>query len=110
MGTSMKTRTMKFEGNEYKYTTPMRAIRAKCIDCSGGDMREVRLCPSKTCELYPFRMGTNPFMSGLHKESTETNAQQTEHEEQSVSSPKEMDLPGLEPDLLGSRPHRRRTT
>jgi hypothetical protein len=40
--------------------TPVQAIRAKCIDCSGGQRAEVRLCPIAECPLYPFRMGRNP--------------------------------------------------
>ncbi|MFA7430616.1 MAG: hypothetical protein WCZ23_10710 [Rhodospirillaceae bacterium] len=42
------------------HTTPIRAIRAKCLDCSAGQPLEVRLCPRTACELYPFRMGKNP--------------------------------------------------
>ena len=37
--------------------TRKKAIRAKCIDCSGGNTAEVRNCPIKKCALYPFRMG-----------------------------------------------------
>lgn len=40
--------------------TPVRAIRAKCLDCCCGQMQEVRLCPCSDCPLYPFRMGRNP--------------------------------------------------
>lgn len=42
-------------------TSPLRAIRAKCIDCSGGSLSEVRLCPCKRCPLWPFRNASNPF-------------------------------------------------
>lgn len=42
-------------------TSPLRAIRAKCIDCSGGSISEVRLCPCKHCPLWPFRNSSNPF-------------------------------------------------
>lgn len=45
--------------------TPLRAIRALCLDCSGGSAREVRLCVIPHCPLYPFRMGKNPNRSGL---------------------------------------------
>jgi hypothetical protein len=38
----------------------LKTIRRKCIDCSGGSTTEVRLCPCKTCALWPFRMGVNP--------------------------------------------------
>jgi hypothetical protein len=40
--------------------SPLRAIRAKCIDCSGGNMAEVRRCTVYRCAVYPFRMGRNP--------------------------------------------------
>lgn len=36
-------------------------IRAKCIDCSGGEMAEARKCVSTKCPLWPYRFGTNPF-------------------------------------------------
>jgi len=40
--------------------TPVKAIRAYCLDCSNNQPKEVRLCPNTTCPLYPFRMGKNP--------------------------------------------------
>lgn len=40
--------------------TPLKAIRAKCLDCSGGSVLEVRECPVKTCALFPYRMGKRP--------------------------------------------------
>lgn len=41
--------------------SPLRAIRAKCFDCSGGSRQEITLCPVKGCPLHPFRSGKNPF-------------------------------------------------
>jgi hypothetical protein len=41
-------------------TTPMKAIRLKCLDCSAGSAHEVRLCGIKACSLYRYRMGKNP--------------------------------------------------
>lgn len=38
----------------------MKAIRAKCIDCSGGNHAEVRKCVSVSCPLWPLRMGSQP--------------------------------------------------
>lgn len=43
-------------------TTPLKAIRANCIDCCGGSRHEVKLCPATNCPLYPFRFGKNPFV------------------------------------------------
>lgn len=39
----------------------LRAIQAKCLDCSGGFKPDVTNCLVKTCELYPFRLGKNPW-------------------------------------------------
>jgi hypothetical protein len=39
----------------------LKAIRAKCIDCSGGSRAEVRKCTALACPLWQFRMGTNPY-------------------------------------------------
>ena len=45
--------------------TPIKAIRAKCIDCSGRDLREIRECAITKCPIWPYRMGKRP------KEDTE---------------------------------------
>lgn len=34
-----------------------QAIRAKCLDCCAGQLKEVRRCVCIKCPLYPFRMG-----------------------------------------------------
>ena len=45
---------------DQKILTPLRAIRAKCIDCSAGSMKEVRECVMLDCALYPYRLGKSP--------------------------------------------------
>lgn len=40
--------------------TPMKAIRAKCLDCMCGSAHEVRLCPVTKCPLYVYRFGKRP--------------------------------------------------
>ncbi len=40
--------------------TPVKAIRAKCLDCSCGQVKEIRECPVMTCPLWPYRMGKRP--------------------------------------------------
>jgi hypothetical protein len=52
------------EVNEIVMTTPLKAIRAKCLDCSGNKPKEVRLCPVKGCSLYVYRLGHNPKRKG----------------------------------------------
>jgi hypothetical protein len=34
-----------------------KAIARKCRDCCNGQRREVLLCPSKDCPLWPYRAG-----------------------------------------------------
>jgi hypothetical protein len=46
------------------FLTPIRAIRAKCIDCSGGSPSEARKCTAVGCALWPYRMGTSPRRAG----------------------------------------------
>jgi hypothetical protein len=41
-------------------STPLRAVRLKCLDCMGGSAHEVRLCPIPDCPLYPWRTGHRP--------------------------------------------------
>ncbi len=52
-------------------TSPVKAIRAKCIDCCADQQSEVRRCVSTTCALWPLRMNANPF----HTRSTNTTGQ-----------------------------------
>jgi len=44
-----------------KIKNPIKAIRVKCLDCSGDSRKEVEFCTLTACSLYPFRMGRNPF-------------------------------------------------
>lgn len=43
-----------------KKLTPMKAIRAKCLDCCNGQTKEVRLCTIKKCPLYAYRHRHRP--------------------------------------------------
>lgn len=40
--------------------TRAKAIRLKCLDCCGGQAKEVRLCPCEKCPLFPYRFGHVP--------------------------------------------------
>lgn len=43
-----------------KTLSPIKAIRKKCLDCSGESPAEVRECPVRDCILFPFRFGMMP--------------------------------------------------
>lgn len=55
--------------------TPIKAIRAKCLDCCCGSAREVEFCPILDCSLYPYRFGKNPNI----KLSDERRARRAAH-------------------------------
>lgn len=42
-----------------KRLTPVRAIRAHCLECSCGVPSEVKLCVIPDCPLYAYRLGKN---------------------------------------------------
>lgn len=41
--------------------SPLKAIRQHCLECSCGSAYEVKNCVIHDCNLYPFRLGSNPF-------------------------------------------------
>ena len=45
--------------------TMSRAIRLKCLDCSGQAESDIRNCVVSRCELWPFRMGRGPKPADL---------------------------------------------
>lgn len=72
--------------------TPLKAIRAKCMDCSINQIVEVRECPIINCPLYPYRMGHNPNRKGiggkglLSRDKTENTSEGEEIIEKNISS------------------------
>jgi hypothetical protein len=42
--------------------SPVKAIRAYCLECSAGQPSEVRKCEFTDCSLWPYRFGTNPWI------------------------------------------------
>ncbi len=47
--------------------TPLKAIRANCLDCCAGQRKEVRECHLTDCPLWEYRMGRNPRRAGIGK-------------------------------------------
>ena len=39
----------------------LKIIRRKCLDCVCYQPREVELCPTERCALWPYRMGKDPY-------------------------------------------------
>jgi len=58
--------------------TPLKAIKARCLDCCGDD--HPRKCACINCALYPFRLGKNTLLpkrtiSDSHRASLYKNIQ-----------------------------------
>jgi hypothetical protein len=41
--------------------TPLKALRAHCLDCCGHQEKEVALCPAVDCPAWSFRTGHDPW-------------------------------------------------
>lgn len=39
-----------------------KAVREKCLECSGGTPAEIALCELEDCPLFPFRMELWPSL------------------------------------------------
>ncbi len=65
-------------------TTPLRAIRAKCVDCCGGSKAEPKTCTAQGCPLWAFRSGHNP-----NRKKPAGAAQASEKAEQPERKPKQ---------------------
>ena len=55
---------IKYKGSNMGLT-PIKAIRAHCLKCGGGQPKEVRDCLIPECPIFPFRMGKNPNRKGI---------------------------------------------
>lgn len=53
-----KPEVMTHDGDPHR-KNPVRAIREHCRECMGGT--SATSCTSPRCELFPFRVGENPF-------------------------------------------------
>ena len=59
--------------------TPIKSIREKCLDCTNGSRKEIRLCRVVQCALYPYRFGKRPTQAIVDtiKEYYEENSEPT---------------------------------
>lgn len=53
--------------SDSKILTPIKAIRAKCMDCCCYQRNEVAACPCTNCPLWPYRFGKRPVIEGQEK-------------------------------------------
>ena len=77
----------------HKLMSPLKAIRAKCYDCSYFQLNEIRLCEAVNCALWPFRAGKHPWRAEARKTPlTDANShrQTASEDEGSVPDPRRM--------------------
>lgn len=70
-----ETKTADVRDELPKTTSPLRAVRLKCLDCTCNSPKEVELCPIRACPLWAFRFGRNPYRK---PQSEERRAQAAE--------------------------------
>jgi hypothetical protein len=48
-----------------KQLSPLKSIRAKCLECCNGKPSMVRHCESTDCAIHMYRFGKNPHRTGI---------------------------------------------
>jgi hypothetical protein len=59
----------------HRPSSPMQAIRARCLDCCAGSADEVCKCVSLTCPSWPFRNRQEPMRATFITTALENGAQ-----------------------------------
>jgi hypothetical protein len=57
-------------------TSPIKAIKAKCMDCCCMSRSAVEQCGATECPLYEFKLGKNPYRTGKGRVYTEEQKEQ----------------------------------
>ena len=74
----------------HKPMSPMEAIRARCLDCCGGSVDEVRKCVAMACVSWPFRTGKNPWRAPASEAQREAARRMAARMHQKSSGPGRM--------------------
>jgi hypothetical protein len=51
---------MQPDAGTISHGTPLKALRAHCVECCNGNFAEVRACSATSCPLWLFRLGRRP--------------------------------------------------
>lgn len=63
------------KGSEVEGRSALKAIKSRCLECSGGSHVEVRECEFIDCDLYPYRLGeSGRVLSPEQKEAAAARA------------------------------------
>ena len=60
--------------------TPLKAIRAKCLDCVNGQIYEINKCHLEGCPLWEYRTGHRPAKNN----SVEGNFSEDDSEDEEI--------------------------
>lgn len=82
--------------------SPIKAIRAHCLDCCVGQVSEIAKCEAVNCNLWPFRAGKNPYRK-IRRMSDEERQNLSERLINSRKNAKQAsEAPDHQPDLNAS--------
>lgn len=77
---------------EQKQLTPIKAIRAKCLDCCCDSNNEVKYCTVTHCALWPYRLGRNPYRQELTQEEKARRAELAKQARENIGKKQETTL------------------
>lgn len=63
---ALKTLKKNYSQRAADLATPTSAIRAKCVECMGGDkLHIIAKCDATDCPLWPWRMGKRSLAKAI---------------------------------------------
>jgi hypothetical protein len=71
--------------------TRKRAIRAKCIECQNGQIKEIAICQMTDCSLWPWRMGKLVGKDPLPDDDIAENSTITDEADDDPNSGEDLD-------------------
>lgn len=77
---------------EQRQLTPIKAIRAKCLDCCCDSNNEVKCCTVTQCALWPYRLGRNPYRQELTQEEKARRAELAKKARENIGKKQETTL------------------
>lgn len=53
--------TLEFIRSISERKSPIKSMRANCLECMGNSSQAVKECASSNCHLWPYRLGIDPW-------------------------------------------------
>ena len=77
--------------------TPLKAIKAFCIECMGHQAHMVKDCTAPKCPLYEYRMGKSPARQGLERTPAQIAADKERSRGLRLAAQNRRSTPGVGP-------------